>query len=339
MVRQTDIAQTIDLALDKAKYDECAKKLLSYKSIIAWILKSCTKEFSQYSIAFIMDHCLKGKAEISQRAVHQDQPDREERLDGDQRIDGLNTQANSIKEQTVYYDIRLEACVPGGYETLQLIINLEIQLDDSPGYPLVARGFYYCARMISEQYGTVFTKEHYEKLRKVYSIWICPDPAKKRQNGISRYHTVKERVYGNSDVKQGSYDLMEVVILNLGDTDEKCEKEILNLLNLLFSSSVPPEEKKKRLDRDFKIAMTEEFESEVGKMCNLSDAIEELAIQRGMEKGMEKGMQQGMQQGEELFAKLIQKLFALGRTEDVKRVAEDKEYRRILMEEFSIQKE
>lgn len=168
MVRQTDIAQTIDTALDKAKYDECAKKLLSYKSIIAWILKSCTKEFSQYSIAFIMDHCLKGKAEISQRAVHQDQPDREERL-----------------------------------------------------------------------------------------------------------------------------------------------------------------------DRDFKIAMTEEFESEVGKMCNLSDAIEELAIQRGMEKGM----QQGMQQGEELFAKLIQKLFALGRTEDVKRVAEDKEYRRILMEEFSIQKE
>ena len=36
--------------------------------------------------------------------------------------------------------------------------------------------------------------------------------------------------------------------------------------------------------------MTEEFESEVGKMCNLSDAIEELAIQRGMEKGMEKGI-------------------------------------------------
>ncbi len=94
-------------------------------------------------------------------------------------------------------------------------------------------------------------------------------------------------------------------------------------------------DREERLDRDFKIAMTEEFESEVGKMCNLSDAIEELAIQRGMEKGM----QQGMQQGEELFAKLIQKLFALGRTEDVKRVAEDKEYRRILMEEFSIQKE
>ncbi len=33
-------------------------------------------------------------------------------------------------------------------------------------------------------------------------------------------------------------------------------------------------DREERLDRDFKIAMTEEFESEVGKMCNLSDAIE-----------------------------------------------------------------
>ena len=36
--------------------------------------------------------------------------------------------------------------------------------------------------MISEQYGTIFTNEHYEEIQKVYSIWICPDPAKKRKN-------------------------------------------------------------------------------------------------------------------------------------------------------------
>ena len=109
MTRETDMAQTIDMASDKARYDECAKKLLSYKAVIAWILKSCVKEFSQYSIEFIMEHCLKGKAEISQRAVHQDQPDKEERLDGNQRIDGPNTEASSIRDQTVYYDIRFEA--------------------------------------------------------------------------------------------------------------------------------------------------------------------------------------------------------------------------------------
>ena len=97
----------IDLAADRARYDECAKKLLTYKAVIAWILKSCTKEFSQYSVNFICDNCLKENIEISSRAVHQDHPDRSKLLDGNEQIDCLNSEANSIKDQTVYYDIRL----------------------------------------------------------------------------------------------------------------------------------------------------------------------------------------------------------------------------------------
>ena len=50
IIRQTGFAEAIDMAGNRAKYDECAKKLLSYKVIIAWILKSCTKEFSQYEV-------------------------------------------------------------------------------------------------------------------------------------------------------------------------------------------------------------------------------------------------------------------------------------------------
>lgn len=298
MIRQTDIAQTIDMAAGKAKYDECAKKLLTYESVLAWILKSCTKEFSQYSVNFIAENCLKEKPEISQKAVHPDQLDKDKRLDGDKRIDGLSTEANSIKDRTVYYDIRFKACIPESDDPVQLIINLEIQLNDTPGYPLVMRGFYYCARMISEQYGTVFTDEHYEKLQKVYSIWICPDPAKKRKNGIFKYHTFEETIYGTSYTKPDSYDLMEVVILNLGDADKESDLEILDLLNVLFSASTSPEEKKKRLNDDFNIAMTTEFESEVEYMCNLSDALVDQGIQQGMQQGIQQGMQQGIQQGE-----------------------------------------
>ena len=142
----------IDFAADRARYDECAKKLLTYKAVIAWILKSCTKEFSQYSVNFICDNCLKENIEISSRAVHQDHPDRSKLLDGNEQIDCLNSEANAIKDQTVYYDIRFKAYIPNTEEPVQLIINLEIQLNDTPGYPLVTRGFYYCARMISEQY-------------------------------------------------------------------------------------------------------------------------------------------------------------------------------------------
>ena len=53
MIRQTGISNTLDVAADKAKYDNCAKKLLAYKAIDAWILKCCTREFADYSIDYI----------------------------------------------------------------------------------------------------------------------------------------------------------------------------------------------------------------------------------------------------------------------------------------------
>ena len=274
MERQTDIAQTIELAADRARYDECAKKLLTYKAVIAWILKSCTKEFSQYSVKFICDNCLNENVELSEHAVHQDQLNRDERLNGDKRLDGLNTEANAVKDQTVYYDIRFKATLPESKEPVQLII-------------------------------TVFTDEHYEKIQKVYSIWICPDPAKKRKNGIFRYHTVEDSVRGNSFVKSEAYDLMEVVILNLGDADESSDLEILDLLNVLFSTTATPEEKKKRLNDEFDIAMTAEFESEVRDMCNLSKALVEQGIEQGIERGIEQGIGKGIEQKNLSLAKMM----------------------------------
>lgn len=65
-----------------------------------------------------------------------------------------------------------------------------------------------------------------------------------------------------------------------------------------------------------------------GGPCNMCDVLDRIE---------NRGIQQGIQQGENLLAQLIQKLFALGRVEDVKRVAEDKEYRQMLLKEFSEQ--
>ena len=73
---------------------------------------------------------------FSSRAVHQDQSDRTGPLDGNERVDSLNSEANAIKDQTVYYDIRFKAYIPTIREPVQLIINLVIQLNETPGYPL-----------------------------------------------------------------------------------------------------------------------------------------------------------------------------------------------------------
>lgn len=195
-------------------------------------------------------------------------------------------------------DVRFNAIAPENGEPITLIINLEIQMDDKPGYELVTRGIYYCARMISEQHGTVFTGSHYEKIQKVYSIWICPSTPECRKNGMFRYYTIKDSVFGNAYVKKEDYDLMEVVILNLGEPYDEADCGILRLLNTLFSPTVPPDEKKKVLSEKYNIAMTAEMESEVQSMCNLSTAIENKGIKKGLERGLEQGLEQGIDIGE-----------------------------------------
>ena len=328
MEKQTALAETIDIVAEKAKYDQCAKKLLSFKAIDAWILKACVREFSLYSVDYISEHCLIGPVELSEHAVHQDQLNKNQRMSGNEQITKMNVESGSINEGTVYYDIRFNAISPGAKEPVTLMINLEIQTDDKPGYDLVTRGTYYCARMISEQHGPVFTGEHYELIRKVYSIWICPSTPKCRQNGMFRYHTIEEPVIGDAYVKKESYDLAEVIVLNLGEPADESDCGILNLLSTLFSTTVLPAEKKRILNENYNITMTEELESEVQYMCNLSTAIEN--------KGRAEGRTEGRVEGFGLLSKLIDMLMGESRYDDVKKVAKDAAYRDQLLKEFHL---
>ena len=328
MERQTDLAEAIDVVADKAQYDRCAKKLLAFKAIDAWILKTCVKEFFPYSVEYITDHCLSGEVEISEHAVHQDQLNRSKRVNGDEQVSKMNSESSSVNEGTVYYDVRFTAIAPTNGEIIKLIINLKIQTNDKPGYELVTRGIYYCARMISEQHDSVFIGEHYEKIQKVYSIWICPSTPECRKNQMTRYHMTKDQVIGNTYVKEEAYDLMEIIILSLGEPENDADCSILNLLNTLFSPSVLPDEKKSVLSEKYNIAMTAELESEVQRMCNLSTAIEN--------QGIKKGLEEGRAEGVDLMAKLIKILLAEKKYSDVEKASDDAEYRDKLLKEYKL---
>ena len=324
MERQTDLAEAIDVVADKAQYDRCAKKLLAFKAIDAWILKTCVKEFYPYSVEYITEHCLSGEVEISEHAVHQDQLNRSKRVNGDEQVTKMNSESSSVNEGTVYYDVRFTAIAPTNEEIIKLIINLEIQTNDKPGYELVTRGIYYCARMISEQHDSVFIGEHYEKIQKVYSIWICPSTPECRKNQMTRYHMTKDQVIGNTYVKEQAYDLMEIIILSLGEPENDADCSILNLLNTLFSPSVLPDEKKNVLSKKYNIAMTAELESEVQRMCNLSTAIENQGIKKGRVEGVD------------LMAKLVKILLAEKKYSDVEKASDDAEYRNKLLKEYKL---
>ena len=106
----TDLALTIEAAGCDAGYDDAAKRLLSFKSVIAWILKLSTGEFMDYDVGYIASECI-SDVSVSEKAVHQDQGDR--RLDGDEVATMMNSESSSIKEGKVYYDLRLRARDPG----------------------------------------------------------------------------------------------------------------------------------------------------------------------------------------------------------------------------------
>ena len=284
---ETILAKNIEAAGDKAAYDAACKRLLANKIILAWIMKSCLEEYRDFDVEEISEKYIEGEPQITKTAVH---PDEEADGSGEQ-IKGEKTEDSTIKEGTITYDIRFYAMVPGTKENIKLILNVEAQNEFYPGYPLIKRGIYYCSRMVSSQYGVEFVDSHYERIRKVYSIWVCASPPKYRENTIARYSIQEENLVGKVTEKKENYDLLTVVMICLGHSGDDNYTGILKLLDVLLSSEKPPEEKKQILQDDFGIKMTKTLEGEVQELCNLSKGVEEKGIAIGIETGTLKAIE------------------------------------------------
>ena len=279
---KTSIANSIDASEDHERLDAAAKRMLRHKLILAWILKECVEEFSGYDVKYIEKHCFVGDVHVSETAVDQDVPD------ADAMIAGSNTEDISDREGAVYFDILFDAVVPDTGEQVCLIINVEVQVDLSLKYPLIMRTVYYLGRLISRQKGTVFTNSDYGRIRKVYSIWICPAPKRDNRNSLVEYGFAQQKVIGKVDEPVENYDKMKAIMISLGDIEDEGCSDIGRLLGTLFSESLSADERKRILEREYQIPMTRELEAEVREMCNYSLAVE----QRGVEKGIEQGIEQ-----------------------------------------------
>ena len=151
-----------------------------------------------------------------------------------------------------------------------------------------------CSRMISSPYGREFTGSHYEKLKKVYSIWICMNPPRRRENTITRYRLTEEHLVGQAVEPVQNYDLLSIVMLCLGGPDGENYDGVLRMLDVLLSHETSEAEKRRILQDDYDIQMTRTLESEVSAMCNLSKSVMEKSWKKDMEKGLAKGVEQGI---------------------------------------------
>lgn len=270
------------------KYDEACKRLLANKEILAQILKACVEEYKDCNVHDIADKYIEGTPEISKEDIHSDS--------AYSNIVGLNTEDSSVDEGTVRFDILFKARIPDSEDEIGLIINIEAQNRYNVGYPLIKRGIYYCSRIISSQYQRYFDKSHYDSLKKVYSIWICINVPEERKNTVTRYKIAEQNIIGNAKEKRVNYDLLNVVMVCLGDRNHKDYRGILKFLDVLLRSS-RRQERQETLVEEFGLRIDSDLESEVSGMCNLSEGILERGIEQGIEQGIERGIEQGLKEG------------------------------------------
>ena len=291
-----ELANSLEEAGFRAQYDEHVKRILANRSVLARILKATVKELKGYDYDTIMKW-IEPEIQLSSVAVR---PGR-----GGGRITGTGTEDKVPGEGVLYYDVRFRVYVPEkhGKIGLKLLINIEAQKEFYQKYHIVTRGIFYGARMISAQLGTEFESSDYDKIKKVYSIWICLNAPKIVGNTMTEYSIQKRNIIGYSRDGRKTYDKLSVVIICLNEKQNAQEGSIHEFLNILLSGRLKYQEKIDLLTGRFGMRMEKEFRNEVAQMCNLSEAIEEKGIRKGIRKGFSQGH---MEKTKEVVRNMIQ---------------------------------
>lgn len=87
----------------------------------------------------------------------------------------------------------------------------------------------------------------------------------------------QDNLVGGAQEPARNYDLLSVVMICLGRSDHDREADVLKLLDVLLSEETAQSEKRRILQEEFDIPMTEHLEQEVSVMCNLSQGIRQKA--------------------------------------------------------------
>lgn len=259
--------------------------------MLAYILKRTVPEFESASLDDIANIYIEGKPEVSTVPVSKDKTNAVrhalERQDTP-KIKGTRNEDNSITEGSIVFDVLFRAKAPVTHEIITLIINVEAQKHLKPKkktggtYPLLKRAVYYASRLISSQKGTEFTNSDYDKIKKIYTIWICME-APHGKSAINRYQLKEQHLLHRYKEPCQNYDLIGIVFVYLGNS--KVKDQLINLLDLMFKSSKNASEKITALHNDFGIDLTKEGEEDLEIMCNLGEGLYEDGVMKGKQEG------------------------------------------------------
>ena len=275
----TEIANAVNAAGDKAQYDTRVKRLLAQKSILAHILVKTVDEFKGMKPEDVVKY-IEGEPSISVVPVELGLANMEKTDATGQRIVGLNTENAEINEGLVRFDIifyvRMPSIVGRKNGLSQIIVNIEAQKDEPTEYKILNRSIFYVSRLISSQKERDFVNTNYDDIKQVFSIWICMNMD---DNSLSHIHLTKDEMLKPCNWK-GNLDLLNIVLIGItNEIPEHDEKyEMHRLIGALLSSELKEQEKLDIIEHEYNIPISQEFREDVSIMCNLSQGIEDKAI-------------------------------------------------------------
>ena len=275
----TEIANAVNAAGDKAQYDTRVKRLLAQKSILAHILVKIVDEFKGMKPEDVVKY-IEGEPSISVVPVEPGLANMEKTDATGQRIVGLNTENAEINEGLVRFDIIFYVRMKNGLS--QIIVNIEAQKDEPTEYKILNRAIFYVSRLISSQKERDFVNTDYDDIKQVFSIWICMNMD---DNSLSHIHLTKDEMLKRYNWK-GNLDLLNIVLIGItNEIPEHDEKyEMHRLIGALLSSELKEQEKLDIIEHEYNIPISQEFREDVRIMCNLSTGIEERATEKTSEK-------------------------------------------------------
>ena len=275
----TEIANAVNAAGDKAQYDTRVKRLLAQKSILAHILVKTVDEFKGMKPEDVVKY-IEGEPSISVVPVEPGLANVEKTDATGQRIVGLNTENAEINEGLVRFDIIFYVRMKNGLS--QIIVNIEAQKDEPTEYKILNRAIFYVSRLISSQKERDFVNTNYDDIKQVFSIWICMNMD---DNSLSHIHLTKDEMLKPCNWK-GNLDLLNIVLIGItNEIPERDEKyEMHRLIGALLSSELKEQEKLDIIEYEYNIPISQEFREDVRIMCNLSTGIEERATEKTSEK-------------------------------------------------------
>ena len=279
----TEIANAVNAAGDKAQYDTRVKRLLAQKSILAHILVKTVDEFKGMKPEDVVKY-IEGEPSISVVPVEPGLANMEKTDATGQRIVGLNTENAEINEGLVRFDIIFYVRMKNGLS--QIIVNIEAQKDEPTEYKILNRAIFYVSRLISSQKERDFVNTNYDDIKQVFSIWICMNMD---DNSLSHIHLTKDEMLKPCNWK-GNLDLLNIVLIGItNEIPEHDEKyEMHRLIGALLSSELKEQEKLDIIEHEYNIPISQEFREDVRIMCNLGTGIEERATEKATEKTSEK---------------------------------------------------